>query len=131
MSAQKCISSKAHVVSAGDRDYGNRREDDRSRPYSDRGTESEGQRRSGSSSSGNAWAKGKPSSLGGKQPIILKRKVDEETPVSVQYYLFVDVLLLCVVFQNFSQPSRFAGLADEQEEAAEKPKTETDVANES
>ena len=54
---------------------GGRREEAR---YSE---ESDGQKRT--SSSGNAWAKGKPPSLsGGQKPIILKRKVEEESPVS-------------------------------------------------
>ena len=43
-------------------------------------------------------------------------------------------VLVCFIFQNFSQPSRFAGLMDDQEEAAEKAgqgKIETEVAKES
>lgn len=75
---QCCFSSKG--------DYGGysggRRDEERSR-HSDGGGELEGQKRAGATS-GNAWSKGKPSSLGGPQkPIILKRKAaEEETPVS-------------------------------------------------
>lgn len=65
------------VCDAGDYGGGGRRDTE--------GGEFEGQRRN-ASSSGNAWSKGKPSSLGGPQkPIILKRKVEEEAPVSVHY----------------------------------------------
>lgn len=72
-------------------DYGGervgRRDEDRGH-YSEGagGGDSEHQRRVAPVSS-NAWTKGKPSSLGGPQkPIILKRKVEEESPVSPQVH---------------------------------------------
>lgn len=72
-------------VCAGDGWYGGRdgrKEEERSR-HGEGGGDSEGHQRRVASTSSNAWSKGKPSSLGGAQkPIILKRKVEEEAPVS-------------------------------------------------
>ena len=70
-------------VIAGRGEAGGRREDDRQR-NTDRDVESGGQKKAWG---GNAWAKGKPSSLGGPEKIeILKRKVqvDSEPPVSAR-----------------------------------------------
>ena len=77
LSGSFCYSNYLLIVDRG----GRRSDEDRPRRTGDR--DSDAPRKATS----NAWAKGKPSSLGGPhKPIILKRKVvDEEPPVSVSF----------------------------------------------
>ena len=79
---------------------GGKRGEDRSR-HVEGDRESEGSQRKGATSS-NAWAKGKPSSLGGPQkPIILKRKVEEEAPVRICKHCTLLLLYIhCVVHRH-------------------------------
>jgi len=71
------------LLTTGRGEAGGRREEDRQR-NTDREADSGGQRKAWGGAGGNAWAKGKPTSLGGPEKIeILKRKVVEsEPPVS-------------------------------------------------